>query len=185
MNAYELNKIFGAVVGSVLVVTVIGFGANILSQPKHLEKSVLDIKVAEAAAPVAAAAEPAVALDPIAPLLARADVEAGKALTRNCTSCHSFEKGGRNGVGPNLWDVVAKKKAHIDGFNYSQAIVAAAGKPGADGQWGYEQLNGFLANPRAYMPGTRMAYAGMRRAEDRANLIVYMRSLSDSPAALP
>ena len=75
MNAYELNKIFGAVVGSVLVVTVIGFGANILSQPKHLEKSVLDIKVAEATAPVAAAAEPAVALDPIAPLLARADVE--------------------------------------------------------------------------------------------------------------
>jgi cytochrome c len=185
MNAYELNKIFGAVVGSVLVVTVIGFGANILSQPKHLEKSVLDIKVPEAAAPVAAAAEPAVALDPIAPLLARADVEAGKALTRNCTACHSFEKGGRNGVGPNLWDVVAKKKAHIDGFNYSQAIVAAAGKSGADGQWGYEQLNGFLANPRAYMPGTRMAYAGMRRAEDRANLIVYMRSLSDSPAALP
>jgi cytochrome c len=184
MNSYELNKIFGAVVGSVLVVTVLGFIANMLVHPHQLEKSVLDIKLPE---PVAAAAsvEPAVALPPIAPLLASADIEAGKAVTRNCTSCHSFEKGGRNGVGPNLWDVVAKKKAHIDGFNYSPALAAAAGRPGEDGQWGYEQLNGFLANPRGYLTGTRMAFAGIRRAEDRANLIAYMRTLSDSPAALP
>lgn len=185
MNAYELNKIFGAVVGSVLVVTVLGFIANMLVQPKHLEKSVLDIKIAEPVATAAAAVEPAVALDPIGPLLAAANVAAGQALTRNCTACHSFEKGGRQGVGPNLWDVVAKKKAHIDGFNYSQALAAAAARPGADGQWGYEQLNGFLANPRGYLPGTRMAYAGLRRAEDRANLIAYMRTLADSPAALP
>lgn len=184
MNSYELNKIFGAVVGSVLVVTVLGFIANMLVHPHQLEKSVLDIKLPETAV-AAAPAEPAVALPPIAPLLASADIEAGKAATRNCTSCHTFEKGGRNGVGPNLWDVVAKKKAHIDGFNYSQALTAAAGRAGEDGQWGYEQLNGFLANPRGYLNGTRMAFAGIRRAEDRANLIAYMRTLSDSPAALP
>jgi len=184
MNSYELNKIFGAVVGSVLVVTVLGFIANMLVQPRQLEKPVLDIKLPETAV-AAAPAEPAVALPPIGPLLASADIEAGKAATRNCTSCHTFEKGGRNGLGTNLWDVVAKKKAHIDGFNYSQALTAAAARPGEDGQWGYEQLNGFLANPRAYLAGTRMAFAGIRRAEDRANLIAYMRTLSDSPAALP
>lgn len=184
MNSYELNKIFGAVVGSVLVVTVLGFIANMLVQPRQLEKSVLDIKLPETAV-AAAPAEPPVALPPIGPLLASADIEAGKAALRNCTSCHTFEKGGRNGVGPNLWDVVAKKKAHIDGFNYSQALTVAAARPGEDGQWGYEQLNGFLANPRAYLAGTRMAFAGIRRAEDRANLIAYMRTLSDSPAALP
>ncbi len=184
MNSYELNKIFGAVVGSVLVVTVLGFIANILVHPHQLEKSVLDIKLPETAV-AAAPAEPAAALDPIGPLLAAADIEAGRAATRNCTACHTFEKGGRNGVGPNLWDVVAKKKAHIEGFNYSQALAAAAGRAGDDGLWGYEQLNGFLANPRAYLAGTRMAFAGIRRAEDRANLIAYMRTLSDSPAALP
>ncbi|MFM8801471.1 MAG: c-type cytochrome [Tagaea sp.] len=185
MNSYELNKIFGAVVTSVLVVTVIGFLSNLLVAPQKLEKTVLDIKV-ESAAPVAqAAAEPAAQVEPIGPLLASANASAGAALLRNCTSCHSFEKGGRNGVGPNMWDVVGNKKAHIDGFAYSQALVAAAAKPGADGLWGYEQLNQFLANPRAYMPGTRMAYAGMRRAEDRANLIAHLRTLSDNPKPLP
>lgn len=184
MNSYELNKIFGAVVTSVLVVTVIGFMANLLVQPHKLEKSVLDIKV-ETAAPAQAAAEPAVQIDPIAPLMASANAAAGAALLRNCTSCHSFEKGGRNGVGPNMWDVVGNKKGHIDGFAYSQALVAAAARPGAAGLWGYEELNQFLANPRAYMPGTRMAYAGMRRAEDRANLIAHLRTLSDNPKPLP
>jgi cytochrome c len=185
MNAYELNKIFGAVVSSVLVVTVLGFLANMLVHPHHLEKSVLDIKVPDAPVAASAAAEPAAAVPPVAPLLASADVEAGKALTRNCTSCHSFEKGGKNGVGPNLWDVVGKKKAHIDGFNYSPAIVAAAAKPGEDGLWGYEQLNGFVANPKGYLAGTRMAFAGLRKPEDRANLIAYLRTLADSPHPLP
>ncbi|MCA0449883.1 MAG: cytochrome c family protein [Proteobacteria bacterium] len=177
MNSYELNKIFGAVVGSVLAITVIGYISNLLVHPHQLEKSVLDIKI-ETAAPTATAAAP-VELPPIAPLLATADAAAGAALTRNCTSCHTFEKGGRNGVGPNLFDIVGNKKAHIDGFAYSPGVAAKGG------QWDYEDLNHFLANPRAFIPGTRMAYAGMRRAEDRANLIAHLRTLSDSPKALP
>jgi cytochrome c len=180
MNAYELNKIFGAVVSSILAVTVIGFLANMLVSPRQLEKSVLDIKVADAepAGGAAAAAAPA-ALDPIAPLLAKADAEAGKAVTKNCTSCHSFDKGGKNGVGPNLWDVVGNKQAHIAGFGYSPALQAAGGT------WDYEKMNAFLANPKAAVPGTRMAFAGLRRADDRANLIAYLRTLSDSPKPLP
>ena len=177
MNSYELNKIFGAVVGSVLAITVIGYISNLLVHPHQLEKSVLDIKI-ETAAPTAVAAA-AVELPPIAPLMASADAAAGAALLRNCTSCHTFDKGGRNGVGPNLWDIVGNKKAHIDGFAYSPGVAAKGG------QWGYEELNQFLANPRAYIAGTRMAYAGMRRIEDRANLIAHLRTLSDSPKALP
>lgn len=180
MNAYELNKIFGAVVSSILAVTVIGFLANMLVHPRQLEKSVLDIKVADAepAGGAAAAATPA-ALDPIAPLLAKADAEAGKAVTKNCTSCHSFDKGGKNGVGPNLWDVIGNKQAHIAGFGYSPALQAAGGT------WDYDKMNAFLANPKAAVPGTRMAFAGLRRADDRANLIAYLRTLSDSPKPLP
>ncbi len=178
MNSYELNKIFGAVVGSVLTITVIGFISNLLVHPRQLEKSVLDIKIETAAPTAAAAAAPAEA-PPIAPLMASADAAAGAALLRNCTSCHTFEKGGRNGVGPNMWDIVGNKKGHIDGFAYSPGIAAKGG------QWGYEELNQFLANPRAYIPGTRMAYAGMRRIEDRANLIAHLRTLSDNPKPLP
>lgn len=184
MNSYELNKIFGAVVTSVLVVTVIGFLSNFLVHPQKLEKSVLDIKV-DTAGPAQAAAEPAAQIEPIGPLLATANPAAGAALLRNCTACHTFEKGGRNGVGPNMWDTVGNRKAHIEGFAYSQAMIAAAARPGAAGLWGFEELNQFLANPRAYMPGTRMAYAGMRRAEDRANLIAHLRTLSDNPKPLP
>ncbi len=179
MNAYELNKIFGAVVSSILAVTVIGFLANMLVHPRLLEKSVIDIKVADEPAAGGAAAAAPVALDPIAPLLAKADADAGKAVTKNCTSCHSFDKGGKNGVGPNLWDVVGNKQAHISGFGYSPALQ------GAGGTWDYEKINAFLANPKAAVPGTRMAFAGLRRADDRANLIAYMRSLSDSPKPLP
>lgn len=179
MNAYELNKIFGAVVSSILAVTVIGFLANMLVHPHQLEKSVLDIKVADAEPAGAAAAAAPAALDPIGPLLAKADAEAGKAVTKNCTSCHSFDKGGKNGVGPNLWDVVGNKQAHIAGFGYSPALQ------GAGGNWDYEKINAFLANPKAALPGTRMAFAGLRRTEDRANLIAYLRTLSDSPKPLP
>jgi len=178
MNAYELNKIFGAVVSSVLAVTVIGFIANMLVHPHHLEKAVIDIKVAEEAAGPAAAAAPA-ALDPISPLLASANAEAGKAVTKNCTSCHTFDKGGKNGVGPNLWGIVGNKRAHAEGFGYSPAMQAAGGT------WDYEHINQFLANPKAAVAGTRMAFAGLKRAEDRANLIAYLRTLSDSPVPLP
>jgi cytochrome c len=82
-------------------------------------------------------------------------------------------------VGPNLWDVVGNKQAHIAGFGYSPALQAAGGT------WDYEKMNAFLANPKAAVPGTRMAFAGMRRADDRANLIAYLRTLSDSPRPLP
>jgi cytochrome c len=179
MNAYELNKIFGAVVSALLAVTVIGFLANILVHPHQLEKSVLDIKVADAAPAAGGAAAAPVALDPIAPLLAKADAEAGKGVTKNCTSCHTFDKGGKNGVGPNLWNVVGSKHGHAEGFGYSPAMLGQAG------DWDYEKLNAFVANPKAAVPGTRMAFAGIRKPEDRANLIAYLRTLSDSPKALP
>ncbi|MBI1246031.1 MAG: c-type cytochrome [Alphaproteobacteria bacterium] len=179
MNAYELNKIFGAVVSSILAVTVIGFVANMLVHPHHLEKAVIDIKVAEdAGAPAAAAAAPA-AIEPIAPMLASANADAGKAVTKNCASCHTFDKGGKNGVGPNLWGIVGNKRAHAEGFGYSQAMQSAGGT------WDYEHINQFVANPKGAVPGTRMAFAGLRRAEDRANLIAYLRTLSDNPVPLP
>ncbi len=131
------------------------------------------------AAPAAAPAAPA--LEPVGPLLASADIATGEQLARrNCGICHTFTEGGRNGVGPNLWNVVGAPHAHVEGFNYSAANRALAAKP-----WSYEELNGWLQAPMRYMPGTRMAFAGIADVKQRADIIAYLRTLSSAPQPLP
>lgn len=188
MNSFEFNKVAGAGLAALLTATVIGYIGNALVHPKRLEKNVLVVNVSEpsagAGAGQAAAAAPAV-VESIAGLLKTANVEAGKAVFKQCAACHTVDKGGKNGVGPNQWDVVGRKAGSHEGFNYSNPMKAAGEKPGAEGVWTYEHLNAFLANPKAVVPGTRMAYAGLRKPEDRANLIAYLRTLSDAPKPLP
>jgi cytochrome c len=119
-------------------------------------------------------AEPAVAV-----ALKTADADAGKSLTKACAACHSFEKGGPNKVGPNLYGIVGRKPASHEGYTYSEAMKAKAGN------WGYEELYAFLAAPKAVVPGTKMSYAGLPKFEDRANMLAYLRTLSDAPVPLP
>lgn len=177
-SSLEGNKLAAAI----LTAGIIGVGSAVLSDllyRPHLPK--------EPAFPVAATGGPAPAeekaapapAEPIAVRLAAADVERGKAAAKKCASCHTFDKGGRNGVGPNLWGVVAAKKGHAEGFAYSQALL------GTGGEWTYESLDAFIANPKAYAPGTKMSFAGIGRPEERADLIAYLRSLADQPAPLP
>lgn len=173
----ETNKIAAAVLTAGVIAMTSGFIAGILVHPHKLEQSVYKVAGLEQAAAPAAAAP--VALEPIGPLLASADLAAGEAQSKKCTACHTFTQGGPNRVGPNLWDIVGNKHAHVDGFAYSDAIK---NKPG---NWDYEELSQFLANPRAYAPGTKMAFAGLPRAADRAALIAYLRTLSASPKPLP
>jgi cytochrome c len=143
---------------------------------------------AAAAAPAAAApatAQPAAApaaaeIPAVGPLLANADPDKGAALARRqCAVCHTFTEGGKNGVGPNLYDVVGKPHGHLESFNYSAALKAK------QGPWSYEELNHWLLKPSAYAPGTRMVLAGINDVQDRANIIAYLRSLSASPQPLP
>ncbi len=187
MDSFEFNKIAGGFLLALLTTMVIGYAGNALVSPKALEKNAYVVDTASvAAAPATGAPAAAAKLDPIAPMLAAATVDAGRSVAqRQCASCHSFDKGGRNAVGPNLWNVVAGPKAHAQGFRYSSAMQASAGKGGDEGKWTYENLNAFLANPKGYMSGTIMAFAGVRSAQDRANLIAYLRGQSDSPVPLP
>jgi cytochrome c len=130
------------------------------------------------AATTSTAAAPATA--DIKPLLASADPAAGEKVFGKCKACHNTEKGGANQVGPNLWNVIGSPIAHHEGYSYSQAL---AGKRG--GTWTYEELNSYLTSPKAWAPGTKMTFAGLSKPEERANVIAYLRSKSDSPPPLP
>ena len=113
-------------------------------------------------------------------MLATADVAAGEKTSSTCAACHSFKKGGADGVGPNLWNTVGNARAHSTGFNYSDALKGMHGE-----KWTYEALNSYLTNPRTFAPGNKMPFGGIADPKKRADLIAWMRTLSDSPAPLP
>jgi cytochrome c2 len=138
------------------------------------------VAAVEEAAPEQAAPEQATpAADAgVGVLLAQADVDAGAKSARKCAACHSFEEGGANKIGPPLWGVIGRDVAALD-FAYSDALSEK------EGAWDYQALDAFLAEPREWAPGTKMAFAGIREPEERADVILYLRSLSNEPAPLP
>ena len=174
----EFNKAAAAVLTAGITFMIAGLvGDAIVSPPRQYEAA-----IATGAPPPAQAAAPAApTIDPISPLLAAANADAGRQLAqRACASCHSLNQGGNNGIGPNLWGIVGANHARVAGFNYSAANRALADKP-----WGYEELNAFILRPSAAMPGTRMAFAGIANAQQRADLIAFLRTLDANPKPLP
>ncbi|MFY9818756.1 MAG: cytochrome c family protein [Pseudolabrys sp.] len=178
MNSFELNKILGAILGTCLVLLALNITAGAVFAPQKPAKPGFDIAVKEAGEEKGGAAtkEPE---QPIETLLAKASVEKGQAAAKQCQACHTFEKGGPNRVGPNLWNVVNRARASEAGFNYSAAMK------GKGGNWSFDELNKFIANPRGYVPGTAMTFAGLSRPEQRADLIDYLHTLADNPVPLP
>jgi cytochrome c len=173
----ETNKIAGAVFGSLLFVVGVNVIAGGVFAPHKPEVPGYDLPAPEEAAAGAAAA--AAPTEPLPVLLAKADPAKGQASAKKCASCHTFENGGANKVGPNLYGVVGRPVASHAGFNYSAALK------GKGGEWSYEALNDFVHNPKGAIPGTIMAFAGVAQAQERADLLVYLRTLSDNPAPLP
>ncbi|HZP69809.1 MAG TPA: cytochrome c family protein [Pseudolabrys sp.] len=178
MNSFELNKILGAILGTCLVLLALNIAAGAIFAPEKVAKPGYNIAVKEEGAgeKAGAAKEPE---QPIETLLAKASVEKGQAVAKQCAACHTFEKGGPNRVGPNLWNVVGTPRGEGRGFNFSAAMKAKGGT------WTFDELNKFLANPRQYIPGTAMTFAGLSRPEQRADVIDYLRTLSDNPVPLP
>ena len=182
MSAIEINKLVAAVLTAGLIFMVINVGVDEALPEKPLEKVVYPVPGAEsesAADDGGAVAEAAVAPRPLAALLAVADIDNGKKVARKCVACHDVSQGGRNKIGPNLWGVVGADKAAREGFAYSGALA------GLGGAWGYADLDAFLAKPKEFARGTKMMFAGIKSPADRADLIAYLRSLSDSPPPLP
>jgi cytochrome c len=180
MDSLEANKVIAAVLVAGIGFFLTGLIADSLVQETPLKESVLKITGAPAASTTQAAAQPA-QLPPIAPLLAKADVQAGSKFVQTvCSACHSFNEGGHPIVGPNLFGVVGGPHDHETGFNYSPALEKFQGQP-----WTFDALNHWLYNPATYAPGTRMTFAGIPNAQMRANVIAYLRTLSPHPLPLP
>jgi cytochrome c len=178
MNSFELNKILGAILGTCLITLALSITAGAIFAPEKPAKPGYEIAVKEeAGGEKAGEKEPEV---PVETLLASASVEKGQQIAKQCQACHTFEKGGPNRVGPNLWNIVGSQRGEArGGFNFSAAMKAKGGT------WTFDELFRFLANPRGYIPGTNMTFAGLSRGQQRADVIDFLHTLSDSPLALP
>jgi cytochrome c len=178
MNSFELNKVLGALLATCLILLALNIGAGALFAPEKPAKPGYDIAVKETGGDKAEAAkEPE---QPIEALMANASAEKGAATAKQCQACHTFEKGGPNRVGPNLWGVVGDERGKgRGGFNFSAAMKSKGG------EWTYDELNKFLTNPRGYIPGTNMTFAGLSRETQRADVIAFLRQQADTPVPLP
>lgn len=180
MDSFELNKMAGALLATVFVVMSVRLASDALFEHGVPDKPGFVIEAVEAAAGGEAAGGEPAALEPIAPLLASADAAAGEAVFKKCAACHTVDKGGANKVGPNLYEIVGRGMGAHEGFNYSAGLKAMAAQ-----NWDFESISQFVLKPKAFVKGTAMGFAGLPKPEDRANLIAYLRGLSDSPVPLP
>jgi cytochrome c len=176
MNSFELNKVLGAILGTCLIQLALNIGAGAIFSIEKPAKPGYAIAVKEGGGEKKEAAKKET---PLPVLLASASVEKGQNATKACHACHTFEKGGPNRVGPNLYGIVGRPVASHAGFDYSDGLKKLGG------DWSFEKLNKFIENPRADVPGTKMTFAGVNRDSQRADILAYLATLSDNPVPLP
>ena len=180
MDSFEWNKIIGAVLGTAIFIFVVRQIAEVIYEPEVPAKPGYVVEgVAETPASGAAATPVAEVMPDWGTVLPAADVAAGKTVSIKCEQCHDLSKGGPNKIGPNLYGVVDRARATHPGFDYSSAMKSKSDP------WTYDELFKYLKSPQSYVPGTKMTFAGLPREQDRINLIAYLRSNADSPAAIP
>ena len=174
MDSFEVNKIIAAVLVTVLLVFGIDKISDIIF---HVEKP--NVQGYKVEIKVNNSTDQAKGQIDISALLALGDVDTGKKVYKKCAACHSIAQDGKNKIGPKLYNVVGRTTGSISGYKYSKAL-ASYGK-----EWTFEELNGFLIKPSIWIKGNKMGFAGLKKDEDRASVILYLNQNSDSPKELP
>ena len=179
MDSFELNKIIAAVLMVALLVIGLGKIADGVFHVKKPKNPGYQIEVEnQLISSTSQITDVAKKID-IAAVMALGDIETGKKIFKKCAACHSINKGGKNKIGPALYNVVGRAVGSVDDYKYSKTLTSY-GK-----EWTFEELNGFLIKPSSYLKGTKMSYAGLRKEKDRASVIKYLNQNSDSPKLLP
>jgi cytochrome c len=178
MDSFEFNKVAGALLATCLALLALNITAEAIFAPHHPAKPGFEIEV-KPEGPAGGAEAKAAPDEPIEKLLASSNVERGQASTKACAACHTFQKGGQNGQGPNLYGVVGRARASAPGFAYSDAMKAKGG------EWTVDDLNKFLTSPKDFVPGTKMNFPGFSKGGQRADVVAYLNSLADTPKPLP
>ncbi len=175
MDGFEINKVIAAILATVVIVFSINKFADILFRADKPQQSAYKIEKVETTSD-SASKQTAVGINE---LLAMGNVQHGEKIFKKCSSCHMIAAGGKNMIGPNLWSVLGRKTGSISDYKYSKAL-AAYGK-----EWTFAEMNEFLTKPSAHIKGTKMAFAGLKNEKDRASVILFMNSKSDSPLPTP
>jgi len=179
MDSFELNKIIAAVLMVALLVIGLGKIADGIFHVKKPKNPGYQIEVEnQLASDTSQVALVEEKID-IAAIMALGDTVSGEKIFKKCAACHSINRGGKNKIGPALYNVVGRTVGGVDDYKYSKAL-ASYGK-----KWTFEELNGFLTKPSSYLKGTKMSYAGLRKEKDRASVIKYLNENGDSPKLLP
>ena len=179
MDSFEINKIVAAVLMVALLVIGIGKLSDVIF---HVEKPETPGYAVEVEQVSTASSSSTIAVDEkvdIAALMAMGDIASGEKIFKKCAACHSIIKGGKNAIGPALYNVVGRKVGSVEDYKYSKALAAY------EKEWTLEELNGYLTKPAKWIKGTKMAFAGLRKEADRASVIKYLNENSDSPVPLP
>ena len=171
MSSFEFNKILAAIILAVVVVVIIGkFGDVIVDSKKtELKETAYKIDIPKVEVDTISSATISEEIEPISTLLLTASLENGEKIYKKCGACHNYEKDSKAKLGPSLWNIINRAKANDAGFAYSKGLSEFSGL------WTYEELNNFLYKPKEYIQGTKMNFAGLKKAQDRADLILWLR----------
>ncbi|MBD1144475.1 cytochrome c family protein [Pelagibacterales bacterium SAG-MED37] len=179
MDSFEINKVIAAILMVALLIIGLGKISGVIFHVEKPETPGYSVEVDQITTAVASANETTEKVIDIAALMSMGDVASGEKIFKKCAACHSIVKGGKNKIGPALYNVVGRKVGAVSDYKYSKALA------GYEKSWTFEELNGYLIKPAKWIKGTKMAFAGLRKEKDRASVIKYLNQNSDSPLSLP